>query len=143
MCVYLFMRLSFKTVVTCRDFQCRKWPKLFRKLISNIDFTNDPNWLPAKLRYRRRLRAGGEHPGWCHPHTETWREADTLGTRLGFPSEAQDAGAGRGGRWISSTITEPVMKGLRGGEEKVQQVAIIDHCMLQRIYKYSQKACVY
>jgi len=28
-------------------------------------------------------------------------------------------------------------------EEKVQQVAIIDHCMLQRISKYSQKACVY
>jgi hypothetical protein len=31
------------------------------------------------------------------------------------------------------------MKGLRWGEEKVQQVAIIVHCMLQRISKYSQK----
>ena len=49
----------------------------------------------------------------------------------------------KGGRRISSTITAPVMKGLRGGEEKVQQVVIIVHCMLQRISKYSQKACVY
>lgn len=74
------------------------------------------------------------------------REVVTLGGRWAVLCAVHGAGAGagpKGGRRISSTITEPVMKGLRGGEEKVQQVAIIDHCMLQRIYKYSQKACVY
>jgi len=90
------MRLSFNTVVTCRDFQCRKWPKLFRKLISNIDFTNEANWLPAKLRYRRRLRAGDGRAGWSDPGTENVREGGTPGQRWAVLGMAQDAGSGRG-----------------------------------------------
>ena len=55
-----------------------------RKLIENIDFTIDVNKLPAKLRYRRRLRGGGGRPGWCHPRVEAVREVDTPGQEAGI-----------------------------------------------------------
>ena len=86
-------------------------------------------------------------PGQEHPRNGNVRESDTVGQRWTFLRAVHDAGAGRGrvrgGAEFSTTITAPVMKGLRGGEEKVHRVAIIVHCMLQRISKYSQKVCVY
>ena len=60
-----------------------------RKLIENIDFTIDVNKLPAKLRYRRRLRGGGGWPGWCHPRVEAVREVDTPGQEVGVSAHGQ------------------------------------------------------
>ena len=96
MVVLLIMWLNFKTVVSWRAVDGKKWPKYARKLIKNIDFMIDVNKLPAKLRYRRRLRAGGGRTGWCHARAEFVRESDSLGTRWAFLSTTPGRRVGEG-----------------------------------------------
>ena len=131
----------------CRANDSENWHKLFQKLNMIIGFTIDVNGFPLKSRYRRRVWRRGSRRGWGTLATGTsergplWAGGGRFRVQLRTPGRGGGESAGRPTDRVA--ITAPVMKGLRGGEEKVQQVVIIVHCMLQRISKYSQKVCVY